>query len=85
MANLVSIIEGKTAGSVAHKAMCTGWNDKTVAQIKATVHLECASNKTWVYKADWMEADEFSEARFITAYVQVYDKALDLFKVYVSH
>ena len=81
MTNSTEIISATSMKAAALQVMVGTWNQKTQQLISQTITCVTKSEKTNVFCAVWNEADEFRDVRTITAYVQVYDAALDLYQV----
>ena len=73
------------AENAALKSMKGSWNNATKELITKSVMHTAHSIKTDVYTAEWSKATKYMEAGIITAYVQVYDEALDLYQVTVQY
>jgi hypothetical protein len=85
MKNSTEIIEATSMKAAAVQVMVGTWNQATQELIAATITRINKSVKTSVYCAVWNEATEYSPAGTITAYVQVYDQALDLYQVTIQY
>ena len=79
--NTIEIIQATSAKAAAIQVMVGTWNQETQQLISSTITRVAKSTKTDVFSAMWNEPTEYTQAGVITAYVQEYDTALDLYQV----